>query len=168
MTTVEAEPPISLDRFSFEPVTEPAAIRQVMIHPKVYKHITDDSAPEPEDFQPRMGPGMVYLGAYDGREFLGIWLFVERNSVCLEAHTMLLPCAYGERGAAAAKACERWIWEHTPCQRIITEVPSYNLLAYRFAIEAGFKAFGRNLKAWKKDGKLHDLIMLGLSRPSAA
>src|SRR6185369_16871555 len=75
---------------------------------------------------------------------LGLFLFHPHNSICWEVHTCLLPAAWGERATRAGKGVVQWIWKNTPCLRIITNVPAYNRLAYRFALRCGMTEFGRN------------------------
>jgi RimJ/RimL family protein N-acetyltransferase len=58
-----------------------------------------------------------------------------------------------------------WLWAHTSCRRLITNVPARNRLALRFAEAAGMERFGVNHASLLKDGKLQDQILLGLSRP---
>jgi hypothetical protein len=101
----------------------------------------------------------------DGEELLGLWMFVPQNSVCLEVHTCLLPGHGFRRSRVAAKEAAEWIWANTNCQRIFTNVPVFNVIAKRFAEAAGMAEFGVNEASFIKDGKLHDQVQLGMSRP---
>jgi hypothetical protein len=58
-----------------------------------------------------------------------------------------------------------WIWAHTPCRRIVTNVPEDNRLAYQFALAGGMEVYGRNEASVLKRGRLVDQICLGISRP---
>jgi hypothetical protein len=58
-----------------------------------------------------------------------------------------------------------WIWTHTPCRRIVTNVPEDNRLAYHFAVGAGMRAYGINRASFQKGGRLLDQHCLGISRP---
>ena len=92
------------------------------------------------------------------------------NAICWEIHTCLLPNAWGERGRRAARLLPEWIWQHTPCRRIITNVPDNNRLALRFALAAGMTEIGVNAASFLKNGKLRDQTLLGISpqsRPEA-
>jgi RimJ/RimL family protein N-acetyltransferase len=151
---------------TIEPTTDRELIRLAMVHPRVYPSISDDFSPAPQDFQPHIGPGTLYLAVYDGDNYLGCFLFVQWSPVMFEVHTCLLPAAYGAKATEAAKAAAEWMFHHTTCRRIITHVPQYNRLALRFAERAGLTQCGRNYQSYQKDGRLHDLIMLGLSKES--
>jgi RimJ/RimL family protein N-acetyltransferase len=101
----------------------------------------------------------------NGKELLGLWMFHPQNAVCWEVHTCLLPNAWGERAHIAARALPEWIWQHTPCRRIVTHVPENNRLALRFALKAGMTIFGCNKASYLKHGRLCDQLCLGLSKP---
>jgi RimJ/RimL family protein N-acetyltransferase len=134
-----------------------------MTHPQIWPHISDDGSPPAKDWRPPEGEHIWYVTAWDDDELLGLWMFHPQNAVCWEVHTCLLPTAWGEQAIAAARALPEWIWKHTPCRRIVTNVPSSNRLALRFAIRAGMKIYGVNRESYLKGGKLCDQVCLGLS-----
>lgn len=138
-------------------------IKFVVTHPKVYPHVTDDSSPRPEDYSPPDPNFVWYLLVKDDRETLGIFALVPQNSVCFEVHTCLLPNAYGQRARLAAVAAIGWMAAHSPCKRVITNVPEDNRIALRFATRVGMKEFGINEKSFLKDGKLLDQHVLGIT-----
>lgn len=140
-------------------------IRAVMTHPDVYPAISDDFCPDAALFQPVDHPSFLYVFAFCGAQLLGLWLFVPQNGVCWEVHTCLLPGHGYRRGREAAKLLAQWVWAHTNCRRIVTNVPSFNRQARLFAQAAGMKPYGVNPNSYLKHGQLHDQIMLGLSRP---
>jgi RimJ/RimL family protein N-acetyltransferase len=149
---------------SIERTTNMDRVKAIITHPKVYPYVTDDASPKAEDYQPVDHPLVVYALATDGDEVLGVWTLVPQNAICWEVHTSLLPCSYGQRSRDAAKIMLEWLWANTPCLRVITNVPRYNRVAYRFAKDAGLKEFGVNEKSFLKGGNLHDQIMLGISK----
>ena len=150
---------------TFERTRDYELIRSIMSHRRIYPFITDDLCPAVEDFRPAHSDAIWYMLAKDEGDLLGMWIFVPQNGICWEVHTCLLPVGWGERGARAARELAGWVWQHTECRRIITNVPECNRLALRFAMRAGMETFGRNKQSFLKSGKVHDQIMLGLSRP---
>lgn len=149
---------------TFERSDDYELIRKIVTHPKLYPHVSDDFSPDACDYvPPGAGPYLIYLLAKDGDELLGMFLFVAHTGICWEVHTCLLPNAWGSRARLAAIGAAEWMFEHTPCRRIITNVPSYNRLALRFARSAGMKEFGINERSYQKNGTLHDQVVLGLS-----
>lgn len=139
--------------------------REILTHPKIWPFISDDASPPVEDFQPVAHDAFWYVLAHYGDTLLGLWMFVPQNGVCYEVHTALLPVAWGLLGQSAARALPAWIWENTPCRRIVTNVPSSNRLALHFALKAGMKIYGVNEASYLKDGVLRDQVCLGLSKP---
>lgn len=156
---------------TFERTQDYDLIRRIMSHPRVYPHITDDGCSPVEEFHPVESPEIWYVlvRSENGHtlsfgDVVGMWVFVPQNAVCWEVHTCMLPAAYGEAAAIAAKQMAEWIWSYTPCRRIITNVPVNNRLALRFAKAAGMVEFGRNERSFLKNGALVDQIMLGLTK----
>ena len=140
-------------------------IKSVVTHKNVYPAVSDDFSPEPQDWEPIDPRVAWYVVVKDGETLLGLWALIPVSKILWQIHTCLLPVAYGERARAAAKELGPWIWDHMPCMRVITEVPAYNRLALRFAKEAGMTQFGLNPKSYQKFGQLHDVALLGVSRP---
>ena len=151
---------------AFERTRNYDIVRRVMTHPQIWPHISDDGSPSHQDYRPPEGEHIWYVLAWDnGEELLGLWMFHPQNAICWEVHTCLLPNAWGERAYTAARALPEWIWRHTPCRRIVTNVPSSNRLALRFALRAGMTIFGCNKASYLKHGRLCDQLCLGLSKP---
>lgn len=142
-------------------------IRAILTHKAIWPHISDDSSPAADDYRPIESEAFWYVLVRDCDEVLGLFLFAPQNGVCWEVHTALLPHAWGDRAMQAALELPEWIWENTPCRRIVTNVPEYNKLALNFALDAGMRPYGRNEKSWLKGGRLWDQVCLGISAPDA-
>lgn len=149
---------------SLERTRDYELVRQIMTHPAIFRHISDDGSPRREEYRPWEGEAAWYLLVKDNEEVLGLFMVHPHNSVTWEVHTCLLPSAWGERAKEAAHKSLQFIWKEMPCQRLITNVPRFNRLALRFAQQAGLKVFGVNHKSFLKHGQLHDQIMLGISK----
>ena len=143
-------------------------IRGILTHPRVYDKITDDCSPGRDDYRPVEHDAVWYVIARQDGEVLGLWMLVPQNGVCWEIHTALLPRAWGELALEAARQLTDWIWANTPCRRIVTNVPSTNRLALRFAIKAGMKIYGVNFASYLKRGVLCNQVCLGISAPAIA
>jgi len=146
-------------------------IRKIITHPRIYKHLVDDSSPAREDFYPMEDEAVWYIVVREifpdaePEEVLGLWMLHPHNSICWEIHTALLPNAWGERAHRAVRMVFDWIWENTPCRRLITNVPSSNRLALHYAVGAGMKIYGVNEASFLKGGVLCDQVCLGLTKP---
>jgi RimJ/RimL family protein N-acetyltransferase len=150
--------------FRFKPEPDLELVRRVLTHPRIYRQISDDGSPPPEEFQPSDHPAVTYLMAYQGEELLGLYVLVPHNSVCWEIHVAMLPTAWG-RARAATRALFAWLWTHTPCRRLVASIPESNRLALALALDTGMRIFGFNEKSFLRGGRLEGQIMLGLSRP---
>ena len=140
-------------------------IRSIMTNRWVYRHITDDGSPSAQEFGPPMDERIVYLAASnDSGDVLGIFMLHPHNSVCYEVHTCMTPAAWGPFAKDAGAAGCAWMFENTDCQRIITNVPAYNKIAAKFAIDCGMTQFGINDRSILKSGVLHDQVVYGLSK----
>ncbi|MGH9663953.1 MAG: hypothetical protein ACRD9L_05990 [Bryobacteraceae bacterium] len=149
----------------FERTWDYSLVREVVTHPKVWPWVTDDFSPAAGDYLPVEHPGVWYMLAWDDGELLGLWAFTPENGVCWEVHTCLLPGHGFRRARAAARGMRAWLWANTPCRRVVTKVPAYNRIAYKFAVDAGLEQFGLNPKSIQKNGRLHDQALLGVSKP---
>lgn len=138
-------------------------IRGIMTHEAIYRHLADDHSPSADQYQPIESEAVWYVLAFDSKELLGLWMLHPHNAICWEIHTCLLPHAWGARALEAAHLLPDWIWEHTPCRRLITNVPEYNRLAYRFALRSGMVEYGRNEASFLHEGRLYAQICLGIS-----
>lgn len=152
---------------TFERTEDWELIRKIALHPKIWPLISDDLSPEPEVWQPVQRPDIWYVLAREHGKPIGLFVFSPENSVCWQSHIAMLPEAWGATARAAFTAVFPWLWERTPCQRIIGSVPVSNSLAILFAIQCGMLKFGMNPKSTLRDGKLEDQVMLGISKPEA-
>lgn len=150
---------------TLERSTDWETIKKVITHPRIWPAVSDDGSPPPEQWEPLKDAAAYYVLIKDNEELLGLWAFYPHNSASWEVHTCILPNAWGNRAKEAVKKLSAWVWENMPAQRITTEVPDYNRVALRFALAAGLVPYGCNPKAYQKNGKLHDVILLGISRP---
>ncbi len=149
----------------FERTEDANLIRSIVTHPEIYKHVSDDGSPAPEDFEPPVNKAVLHVLVFDDEELRGLFTFVQQNFIELEVHTTLLPVARGPFAREASRGVIRWVWENTCYMRIITHVPAYNRLALAFAKRAGLIGFGVDQKSYLKNGKLWDQVLLGVSRP---
>jgi len=139
-------------------------IRHILTDEKIFPHITDDNSPAREDYRPPEGDHVWYVLVKDGAEILGLFILLPQNSICWEMHIAMLPSSWGDRALDACREFFPWVWEHTPCQRIVMHVPSSNRLALHYAVRAGMKIYGTNHLSFLKNGILRDQVCFGLSK----
>lgn len=146
------------------PITDMALVRSTITTPHIWDALTDDADGDPSAFNPSPIPTTTWLGAWDEDEFLGMFILRYLSAACGEAHIALLPNCGGFRALRAYRAVMAWAWANTKFSRIIGATPSNNAKALKFVRLAGFIEFGRNPKAWLKNGQLFDLVMTGVNR----
>lgn len=152
--------------FAFHRSTDWPLIRQIMTHPRVWPHISDDYSPAPADFQPNPDPGLCYVVVEDGPVTLGLFLLEPHGGVHAEVHTCLLPAGWIRDSREIARQAMAWLWANCPqVERLTTTVPRNNSLALRFAQALGMVEYGVNPKSFQKGGVLVDQTLLGMCRP---
>jgi RimJ/RimL family protein N-acetyltransferase len=151
------------DAIQIAPLVDEALIASTLRHPRIFPHISDDSCPEAGGLKVQLVDALLFLGAYRGEQFLGLFLIHQHNFVLFEGHTCLLPLAWGQ-STDAAKACIAWLFENTSCRRLVTSVPDGNDLALRLAKRAGMTEYGRNPRSIQRGGRQLDQVLLGISK----
>lgn len=137
-------------------------VRKICTHPDIYKNISDDGSPNPEDFDPIDPIIAIYALLDDGEMIGGVFILLQTNAVCYDLHTCILPHWWGGKSFEAARCFLDWVPKETQCKKLITWVPEFNRIALKFALKAGFKKEGLNEKSYLKDGVLYDQTLLGL------
>jgi hypothetical protein len=140
-------------------------IRKIVSHPRALPSVSDDASPLPENWTPDTEKDIYLLARDSHGALLGLFGLNKQNSVCYHWHVVMLPAGYGESGRLAAKEFFDWVWKHTECIRLVGEVPKFNHLAFWFALRVGMKIFAVNPSSYLRFGKLHDMILFGMSRP---
>jgi len=161
MRTFEANP-VTIERSR-----DYALLWRISVDPHIYRVTSDDFSPRPNQWKVAQREDLIYLLAREDSQVLGFCAFIPVNGVTFESHLCFLQCAYGPKAAAAFEQMLRWMWAGTRAERICGAVPDYNRRAIKFSERAGFEQYGRNLACWMKNGRLHDMVLRGISRPKA-
>jgi RimJ/RimL family protein N-acetyltransferase len=140
-------------------------IRSIVTDDDIYPYISDDLSPPPNNYTPQSGTGLHWLLVTDANDDICGLFFVHRcNAAMYECHTCLLKGHRGQKAVVSAIAAVKWVFENTPCEVIVTHVPAYNHPAYRLAQSAGFSPVGVIANGWLKNGELHNLNKLEITR----
>ena len=146
-------------------------VRGIVTDPDIWPHIVDELGGKPQAWKAVDSPVITYLIVRNDEGAAGLFIFHPETSTTWVVHTCLPREFWGRRkdgqrtSVEAAKGAAIWIFSNTCCHRITTSVPMSNRLALKLAVESGMVTYGRNPKAWLKDGKLEDMILLGISKP---
>lgn len=139
-------------------------IHAIVTDPAMWSKIADDSVTDPNLFFVSLEPRFVWILVQDAGVNMGLFLAEKRNYIMYEVHTMLLREAYGN-ALLIAKEGLKWAFENLiNCKRIITLVPSYNLLADRLCKNAGLQFIGLNRDSYMRNGVLYDTKLYGISK----
>lgn len=156
---------------NFRRIGDELLIRSIATHPKVWPTIGDDLVGDPANWRPVLNDGIWYVLAEEvGGEDAGprgLFIFFPENSVCWQIHVCMLPKYWGSADRAMREVFE-WIWERTPCRRIVGSVPVWNAPAVHCAMRARMEPFGVNQRSSLKYSRLHHQVLFGISKPEKA
>lgn len=149
---------------TFERTTDATLLKSILMSlPTIWDHISDDFAPAPKDWEPVDPAAYWYVVAKENGVPFGWFAFFPQNCITFELHTVML---LNTRARKAIGGAIEFMWGQLPeLRRVVTMVPGWNDVAFRFGIRAGFRVWGRNPGSYRKQGKLCDQIWLGVTRP---
>lgn len=139
-------------------------IHEILTDPSIFPTIGDDFTPSIEEWNPVVDSRLWYVLAYDFDLLLGLFMFIQQSTVLYEMHVALLPEGRGKPGFDAGAGVVAWIFQGTPCRRIVGAIPAFNRPAFAYALRIGMQTYGVNEKAFMKNGALVDLVLVGISR----
>ncbi len=142
-------------------------LESVWNHPEIGPYIRDDEAQNKTDTpwdQLLLLPHIYFLiPVLDGRQ-AGVFFIHPWNSICAEAHTLILPGFRQETALVCCREAIEWFFTYTSFRKVMTQVPVWNRAAYKLAVRVGFRTEGLNTKSFLWRGKLYDQVILGLRR----
>ena len=141
------------------------AIRELILHPRIFPHVSDDFTSNPEKWKPIESETVTYLLATDEKGPFGLGVFIPDTWACWKSHMAFLPRSYGNQALTSFKTMLGWMWRNTSARRLVGEIARENKLAIRFARRAGFSIYGVNVKSKLRGGVLVDQVCLGISKP---
>ncbi len=155
----------AITEISFERTTDEDLIRNIVTHPDVYPHLTDDFSPKAEDWKPPTGDPFSWVIAQEADEILGIFMLAQENPIFSYVSCAFLPEAGDERAKKAAMAAVEWVWANTKYLRLVAHIPGWDKRGLSHADAAGMKYVGNHPSACAKNGRLWNQIIMGISRP---
>ncbi len=142
--------------------SDPALIRKMLTHPKVFRWLFEDGA-DPEDFSPAISPLIWYLVAMVDGKPVGMFVFEPRTSVQYLVTLAIWPDRW-PLAVPAFKLAIQYAFDNIGAESIIGEIPADNPHAPRLAKNAGFSVYGLARKAFRRRGELQDVRILGVSK----
>jgi hypothetical protein len=141
-------------------------IRAVYGSPGTWEAVSDDNTPPLEGIDLSTilsNPVMCVLIVDDA----AVFLFHPHNSVMFEMHSAVKPEFRGPQAVEAARMAGFWIFEHTPCMKIITLIPAGNVPAVVLARRGGMVKEGTLTASFLKGGRLIDQYVYGITKEAA-
>lgn len=138
-------------------------VRSVVGHPKIKPLLIEgDDVPVP------LHDSIYYLAAREDQyadgavqdTVLGIVAFLPVNNVAWNPHIAILPEHRG-RGTEAMAAAISWMFDNTPCEKIVAYPPSYNRPMIRVFEKCGLRMEGMSPKSFRWKGVMHDRLLMG-------
>jgi hypothetical protein len=138
-------------------------VYKILTCPAIYRMMGDDYLPPPEKFQVNDHPDIWYV-IIGTSAMVGLFCLFPQNSICWDLHAAILPWASKHEKREAGRDLVPWLYRNTECRRLTASVPASNRQAIVYGTHAiGMKYVGRQEKAFLRNGKLQDLVILGRS-----
>ena len=136
---------------------------KVLLHPAVRDRLFDDS-PVPsvaEIGEILRDESVIILMPIEGAILIAT-PFVYASYV---VHQAAIPEVRGAAVVQSGRLAVRWMFDNVAaCRKLVGMTPAFNVPAIAAARRVGFAIEGRITGAVLRDGKLHDLIVLGMTR----
>lgn len=145
--------------------TDERLIRSVIEHPELAQDMYEGVAAVP------FHDSIYYLAPMDERhadgavadELLGIVAYIPVNPVTWNPHIGILPAHRG-RGTEVMSESLRWMFENTPCRKVVAHPPVFNKRVIRLFEKCGFAVEGESPASFPWRGGLHDRLLMGIEK----
>ena len=127
----------------------------------IYRTICDDGSPSREDMV--IPDGWVNVVAYVDDKPAGCFVLHKQNCITMECHVQIL-AEYRHLSKEMSDAMLAWVWDNTPAQKLIANIPFDCENVKNFAEIMGFKIEGVNEDSIMKNGKVLSQWYLGLRK----
>lgn len=102
------------------------------------------------------------LGYNELNEIVGFVRFEARTSICVMIHGATHKKHRVKYARALVQAALCWLKENTTYMKVVSSTPMNLKPTINFMTKIGFSFEGVNSYAWLKNGKLYDMVNLGL------
>jgi RimJ/RimL family protein N-acetyltransferase len=135
-------------------------IESICFNPVIWETITEDDCTD-ADFDIDLNE--CWLKVTD-KEVIGLYNLHPINGITLQIHPMILPEYRGEKAYRSGVQVLKWVIENTDYQKVFCYIPTLYRNVILFALRCGMVKEGINRRSWLKNGKIHDMVMLGITR----
>lgn len=146
---------------------DPELVRSIIAHPGIKPYTWEGEGEPPVP----MHESIYYLLAKDERYAdgavedvtFGVVAFIPVNPVTWNPHMAILPQHRGT-GTQAMNLAMRWMFENTPCRKLVAHPPAFNSRMIRVFEKCGFKTEGVSPKSFLWHGVMHARILMGADK----
>lgn len=107
-----------------------------------------------------------YIGVFDGGIMVGAFLIKPLNDYCYEVHGGISPEYFGN-GFTVCREMGLFLFNHTPCLKIVAIVPVFNERMCKCLEKIGLRKEGVLTKSFMKGFKMHDQVVMGITKQEA-
>jgi len=156
-----------VEHIAIERTADPTVVRQVVEHPGVRPHIHEGETAVPIPVH----ESIYYLAAKVQRYsegavedvLIGVMAFLPVNGAAWNPHIAILPAHRGT-GTEAMRLGVAWMFENTPCEKIVAHPPVFNTAMVRVFEKCGFRREGYSPRSFRWHGELHDRFLMGIEK----
>lgn len=151
---------------SIERTHDKELIRLILTDPRIWDTIAEDGE-QSGLFEVDLEKN-CFLAIKNNDMCIGIYILHPFNGCTLEIHANLLPIYRKEFATESGEKMLDWFRDEGPekYEKLIAKIPVIYPHVYHFTMNRGFKDEGRLVNAYRKNGELHDIHILGLERNS--
>lgn len=129
----------------------------------MWETLIDDSPFTMDEYAPVINDDNRWYGTYQEGELISLWYAHRLNHIMWQVHAHFRPCYWGKGFSTAhGKRALEGIFKSTKAKKLYGQLPDNAKQVAAFVKRIGFKQEGRSKRAWQKNGKLHDLIHIGV------
>lgn len=136
-------------------------IKDICTRPEIWETISEDDY-DPADFHVDLNECWLMVG--DDVEVMGLYNLHPINGITLQIHPMILKEFRGKAAYESGKLALKWVVENTAYEKVFCYIPTIYRNVILFAMRCGMVKEGINRRSWLKNGKIHDMVLLGITR----
>jgi hypothetical protein len=137
-------------------------LQRVLTHKSVFYSAADDGIKNEGDIATPVleDPKLIVLMPHKNTAFI----FIGVNHIMYEMHVAIIEGDTRKNGVKHAISAARWMFNNTPCQKLITYVPEVHDRSIMFAKVCGMEQKAVLQDSLLKNGKLENLVLLDATK----
>ena len=100
----------------------------------------------------------------DSEELVGCFTLVPHSDICVYIHTNFISTGFRYSVLDSLSLIRKYIFVDVGWEKLLTEVPLFNVLAKRLALKGGMEYEGRISNSFRDKTGLHDMEIFGMTK----